>query len=215
MRARSHHPWTLTVTYPVRRQPHDRRAVHAHIVETTAAALYCGMSAQSLDADGRPICTLDGRTGHTGGSWSGGDLTVDVLCGVKPATDEARRPCRALTERASTVTRAKVIRAVATAIDHRPAGIREVVEQVLARAEVVALAAAAGMGSRPERRRYSTVDLLEIERTLAEGALSRRGEGAGRVDPTVLAATEAAHPELSGEQRTVLHRLLGSGTGSR
>jgi conjugative relaxase-like TrwC/TraI family protein len=138
---------------------------------------------------------------------------IAILVGATPAPENRRRPCQRLTERASTLTRAQVIRAVASAIDAEPHRVRQAVERLLARPEMVPLLAGPGMGSRPERRRYSTRDLLDLEHELLESALRRQGQGCGRVSSHLTAAVETAHADLGEDQRRVLRRLLASGDG--
>ena len=167
--------------------------------------------------DGRPARVADivgcvGRDQHGPTTATEADEALAALCGAT-GTVKARRPCPLLTERASTVTRAQVIRAVATAVDHTPEAVRNTVERLLARPEMVPLLARAGSGSRPERRRYTTADLLVIEQSLVEGATARQGQACAVVALELVADAEAAHPELSDEQRTVLRRLLASGDG--
>jgi conjugative relaxase-like TrwC/TraI family protein len=138
---------------------------------------------------------------------------ISILAGATPAPENRPWPCQRLTERASTLTRAQVIRAVASAIDAEPRRVRQAVERLLARPEMVPLLAGPGMGSRPERRRYSTADLLEVEHELLASALRRQGEGCGRVSSPVATAVETAHADLGDDQRRVLRRLLASGDG--
>ena len=141
------------------------------------------------------------------------ERVIRVLTGADPRPEKQRRPHRRLTEQASTLTRAQIIRAVATAMDLQPDRLRQVVERLLARPEVVPLLASPGMGARPERRRYTTKDLLEVEHGLLECAISRQGEGCGAVPTRIAAAVELAHPELGDDQRLVLRRLLSNGNG--
>ncbi len=153
-----------------------------------------------------------GRDRHGPTTATETDDALAALCGAtEPA--ETRRPCPLLTERTSTVTRAQVIQAVATAVDQNPTAVRDTVERFLARPEMVPLVARAGSASRPEWRRYTTADLLVIEQSLVEGAAARRDRGCAVVAPELAAGAEAAHPELSDEQRSVLRRLLSSGDG--
>jgi conjugative relaxase-like TrwC/TraI family protein len=168
---------------------------------------------------GRSVaCTSDvtrclGREKRSPTSRAETERVIGVLAGADPPPEKQRRPHRRLTEQASTLTRAQIIRAVATAVDLQPRRLRQVVERLLARPEVVPLLASPGMGARPERRRYSTRDLLEAERGLLECAIRRQGEGCGAVPTGIAAAVELAHPELGDDQRLVLRRLLSIGNG--
>ena len=69
----------------------------------------------------------------------------------------------------------------------------------------------------PERElpeaRYTTPELLATERELLEGALERRGEGAGLVDERIVEAVLAGRPELSDEQAAMVRGLTESGDG--
>jgi conjugative relaxase-like TrwC/TraI family protein len=141
------------------------------------------------------------------------ERVIGVLTGADPPPEKQRRPHRRLTEQASTPTRTQIIRAVATAMDLQPRRLREAVERLLARPEVVALLASPGMGTRPERRRYSTRDLLEVEHGLLRCALRRQGERCGVVPAAIAAAVELAHPDVGDDQRAVLRRLLSNGNG--
>ncbi len=154
-----------------------------------------------------------GRDNH--GPTSRVELTrvLQVLAGATVAADEPRRPCRLLTLRASTLTRAQIIRAVATAVDLSPAEVADAVDRLLCAPEVIPVLAGAGKGTRPEARRFTTSDLLEVEQALADQALSRRGQRCGLVPATVVAAVEAARPDLGHDQRAALRRLLDAGHG--
>jgi conjugative relaxase-like TrwC/TraI family protein len=136
-----------------------------------------------------------------------------VLAGAYPPPQKQRRPHRRLTEQASTLTRVQIIKAAAAAMDLQPGHLRQAVERLLARPEVVPLLASPGMGARPERRRYSTRDLVRVEQELMEGALRRRGQGCGLVPTCTRAAVEATVPDRGADQRRVLRRLLSSGDG--
>jgi conjugative relaxase-like TrwC/TraI family protein len=138
---------------------------------------------------------------------------IGVLAGANPPREKRRRPHRRLTEQTSTLTRAGIVRAVATAMDLQPGRLRPAVEQLLARPEVVPLLASPGMSARPERRLYSTRDLLELERALVECALKRQEEGCGVVPASIAVAVELTHPDLGDDQRAVLRRLLSDGNG--
>ena len=98
-------------------------------------------------------------------------------------------------------------------MDLQPEELRQAVERLLARPEVIPLLASPGMGARPERRRYSSRDLVSIEHELVEGALTRRGQRCGLVPTCDEAAAEATFPDLGDDQRRVLRRLLSSGDG--
>jgi conjugative relaxase-like TrwC/TraI family protein len=172
-----------------------------------------GLTVSGHPADVGDVVRALGREKRGATGRSEEDDALAVLAGADPAAEDERRPCRLLTERASTLSRAQVIRSVATAMDQSPERVLDAVERLLARPEVAPLRGAPGSGSRPERRRYSTADLLKLEEALADGALARRGEGAGRLPAALAASVGDTNDELSDEQRVVLRRLLGSGDG--
>jgi conjugative relaxase-like TrwC/TraI family protein len=62
-------------------------------------------------------------------------------------------------------------------------------------------------------RRWSTRELVAMERRLIDTALDRATEGAGIVDHEVIARTLAVRPTLSDEQRQMITTLLGRGAG--
>ena len=65
----------------------------------------------------------------------------------------------------------------------------------------------------PAEGRYSTPELLATERELLDGAIARRGEGAGQVDERTVEAVLAGRPELSDEQAAMVRGLTESGDG--
>jgi len=116
---------------------------------------------------------------------------------------------RGLTRTCSTFTRRKVVQAFAEAA-HDGATIAEIEAQAdrfLSRCELVALQRVAG------EQRYTTRDLLSLERDLLDGALDRRREGAGLAEEKAVNAAAAARPSLSDEQRDLVVALTGSGDG--
>jgi conjugative relaxase-like TrwC/TraI family protein len=171
-----------------------------------------------IDLGRRVACSSDvtrclGREKRGPSSRAETQRVIGVLAGANPPPEKQRRPHRRLTEQASTLTRAQIIRAVGTAMDLQPDRLRQAVERLLARPEVVPLLASPGMGTRPERRRYSTTDLLEVEHGLLRCALRRQGEGCGVVPAAIAAAVELAHPDVGDDQRAVLRQLLSNGNG--
>jgi conjugative relaxase-like TrwC/TraI family protein len=171
-----------------------------------------------LRLGGRPARRSDitrclGRDKHGPTTQAEQRRVVGVLAGAYPPPQKQRRPHRRLTEHASTLTRAQIIKAAAAAMDLEPGQLRQAVERLIARPEVVPLLASPGMGARPERRRYSSRDLVSIEHELVEGALRRRGQRCGLVPTCTRAAAEATFPDLGDDQRRALRRLLSSGDG--
>jgi len=64
-----------------------------------------------------------------------------------------------------------------------------------------------------EERRYSTAELLALERRIIDGSRGRRDEQAATVAPDRVEAVLRARPELSTEQATMVRRLLRGGEG--
>ena len=64
-----------------------------------------------------------------------------------------------------------------------------------------------------EERRHSTPELLETERRLIEGALARRGEGAGAVSEETVGSALLRRPTLGEDQAAMVRRLAGHGDG--
>jgi len=64
-----------------------------------------------------------------------------------------------------------------------------------------------------EERRYSTVELLALERRIIDGSHARRDEQAGTVAPDRVEQVLSARPELSAEQARMVRRLLRGGEG--
>lgn len=129
---------------------------------------------------------------------------------------------RGLTASASTFGEREVLRAVANALpDGAPmAELRRLAAKVLASSSVVALDQLVPRRSqdvlRSEGRllplgsseqRYTTRELLALERSLVVGALAVQDSGASVADPAAVehALTDAGH--LSGEQRRMVRRL--------
>jgi Ti-type conjugative transfer relaxase TraA len=115
-------------------------------------------------------------------------------------------PLRELTREASTFDRRAVIRAVA---EHAPSGARvreieAVADEVLRSPEVTRV---------DDRGRYSTWEMLELERDLLKTARQSRGRDVARVPGEVADAVLAERVDLSGEQREVVRALTTSGDG--
>ncbi|HEX9970315.1 MAG TPA: MobF family relaxase, partial [Acidimicrobiales bacterium] len=124
-----------------------------------------------------------------------------------------------LTARVSSFDRGDVLRAVCAVL---PAGAPVATVEVLAddylgRSEVVALAHDEGNGpaaaSGPRAARFSTKEMLEVERRAVALAVRRRGEGAGTVAEPMVVAALARRPSLSTEQAAMVRVLTTSGNG--
>ncbi|GAC1340171.1 MAG: MobF family relaxase [Candidatus Dormibacteria bacterium] len=68
-------------------------------------------------------------------------------------------------------------------------------------------------GAGPDQRRFTTRELLEIERRLVESATSRKGRVSLVPAPRVVERTLAARPSLSEEQLAMCRQLLSSWDG--
>jgi len=64
-----------------------------------------------------------------------------------------------------------------------------------------------------EERRYSTAELLALERRVIDGSSGRRDDQAGTVAPDRVEEVLSARPELSAEQVGMVRRLLRGGEG--
>jgi conjugative relaxase-like TrwC/TraI family protein len=136
-----------------------------------------------------------------------------------------------LTAHASSFTRRDVVVALGDWLSPASAAadVEQAADRLLADADVVAVSGTnaparvhtrAGLGGddahllpEPDERRFTTRDLLAIERHLVEGALARRSCGAGRAIPSRIEAALAARPSLSVEQVAMCRRVLSSGDG--
>ncbi len=113
---------------------------------------------------------------------------------------------RALTREASTFDRRAVIRAVA---EHAPSGahvreIEAVADEVFRSPEVTRV---------DQKGRYSTFEMLELERDLLKTVQESRGQHVARVTDPVADEVLAERVDLSGEQREVVRALTTSGDG--
>jgi conjugative relaxase-like TrwC/TraI family protein len=136
-----------------------------------------------------------------------------------------------LTARASTFDRRAVLEAIAEALPTGApiADIEALADQFLASPELVRItdpATEVGLTTKdvirladgaivatPSAGRWSTRDLVRIERQVVDQATSRVGEGSGVVAEDVLEAVLARRPTLAGEQALMVTRLVTSGNG--
>src|SRR5439155_19140544 len=79
--------------------------------------------------------------------------------------------------------------------------------------DVIRRADGALIATTGDERRYSTPELLAIEKRLIEGALSRRDEGAAVVSERTVAAALARRPTLGADQAKMVRRLTRDGHG--
>lgn len=132
-----------------------------------------------------------------------------------------------LTERRSSFDRKAAVRAVSDAFGQGAdvGTVLALVDQFLASDRVVALPVAARSGqvvrgrdgsTRPveaDLARYSTPELLALERRLVDDALARRGQGVGIVGDVQLKLALLGRSDLSAEQRALAIALTTSGNG--
>jgi conjugative relaxase-like TrwC/TraI family protein len=122
-----------------------------------------------------------------------------------PQEDVARRLAgpEGLTRDRSTFSRREVVQAFAEAA-HDGARVEEIesaADAFLRRGEVIAL------GETAREPRYTTRELLQIERELLDGAERRRGTAVGRAQLHHIDEALAARPSLSDEQRELVDAL--------
>lgn len=171
--------------------------------------------------------------------WTSTDL-IDVLDRVpRSAVDTDRSELarvlaspEGITKQASSFDRRDLLRAVC---ERLPAGatvttIEHLADQFVRSREVVRLVPSddpgllssnvirradgriiAAMGS--YEARWSTIELVEIERHLVTRSVARTNEGAGVVDANVIADVMARRPTLAAEQAEMVARLCTSGNG--
>nr|MDP8942669.1 relaxase domain-containing protein [Actinomycetota bacterium] len=120
-----------------------------------------------------------------------------------------------LTAQESTFDRRDVVRAFAEAHGQGAAieRVEQLAERFLASPLAVRLESPATSRSHPGGPRYSTPELLALERALVEGAERRRSGGAAVADESEVEAAIEARPTLSGEQRAMVRGLCSSGDG--
>ncbi len=148
---------------------------------------------------------------------------------VAAVEDELVGP-EGLTGRRSTFTRRDVLQAWC---ERLPQGadvevVERLVDELLAGDRVVPLAAGVRglthsdvvrradsrvVPATAEERRYSTAELLALERRIIDGSRGRRGEQAGTVAPDRVEEVLSARPELSTEQAGMVRGLLRGGEG--
>jgi conjugative relaxase-like TrwC/TraI family protein len=185
------------------------RAAQAAALDTRAAKDY-GVSVERLEAQWRA------RAQELGfgqreieaclyRAWEREPEVVDV----ERVFDELSGP-QGLTQNESTFTRREAIRTLAERFGSEGASaVGELADRFLSSERVVLLVPDRAL---PEAR-YSTPELLATERELLEGAIARRGEGAGQVDERTVDAALAGRPELSHEQAAMVRSLTESGDG--
>ena len=132
-----------------------------------------------------------------------------------------RSPCLA-----STFSRRDALAAVARAVDATTTDVVTLTDELLARPSVVRVLTGPGteldqvrtksgafVGASIGDRRYSTVEMLGVERRICDSAMARVGDGSGQVSSEVLGRALDSHPHLDLEQRLGVEKLLTSGNG--
>jgi ATP-dependent exoDNAse (exonuclease V) alpha subunit len=127
---------------------------------------------------------------------------------------------------ASTFSRRDALAAVARAVDATTTDVVTLTDELLTRQSVVRVLTGPGteldqvrtksgalVGASIGDRRYSTVEMLEIERRICDSAQARVGDGSGQVPREMLARALESHPHLDLEQRRGVETLLTSGNG--
>lgn len=168
------------------------------------------------------VAALDSRRAKTHADQA--DLLADwqqrgAACGFGPdEAREARQPepvhgepmpgrpeiIARLTETASTFREADIYRAVATMAQGTSmgaAGVRDVVAGLTQDREIVRLRAASG------EIRYSTREMIALERGMADGATRRQHETVHHVSDHAIGQALAARPTISDEQRRALDHI--------
>jgi conjugative relaxase-like TrwC/TraI family protein len=114
-----------------------------------------------------------------------------------------------LTRERSSFTRRDLLQALAEAAADgaKVANVEALADSSLRRQSVVALAPVAG------ERRFSTCELVAVERRTLATAARRIGAGVAIADSSALRRAIEARPSLSGEQRKLVARLTQSGRG--
>lgn len=160
-----------------------------------------------------------------------GETSVQPLTGeqVESVDDELGSPS-GLTRQAATFNRRDAIRAWCEQLPHG-APVEQVEELAagllrservvplaqdvrrLTHSDVVRRADGRLVSATSEERRYSTPELLALERRILHTASDTRGGDRGTVRTETLAAVLAARPELSAEQAEMVRRLTTDGDG--
>jgi hypothetical protein len=116
-----------------------------------------------------------------------------------------------LTAQASTFARQDVLVALGTQLaDAGPADLQALTDRFLAERAVPVIDDRAEPGV---ERRWSTPDLLSVERALVTAAERRQGEQAGMIAAEVVRATLAAHPTIGEDQAGMVRDLCQRGDG--
>lgn len=191
-----------------KRGEHSARAAQIATLETRRRKQY-GVPIDRLREDWRARAAEHGLTRFRVRALFGRgrvrDLDVERFEDVASALEGAG----GLTCERSTFCRRDVLQAVAEAAGRgaRVGDLEARADAFLARSSVVELAPTAA------ERRYTTRELVTIERELLDRAARRRGANVGTAGQSELDAALAARPELGDEQRELVVALTRSGDG--
>ena len=176
--------------------------------------------AQVLDRTPRPVPVSVPGSVPVSVPTPGQDRVAEVLLGpdgltAKASTFDRRDVLRAVAERAGAGMTVAGIEAMADAILDHPGvvrlqpmhGLGLLGSDVIRRADGTVVAASTG------RARWSTLELIDLERRIVDSALTRAGEQAGVVSPGVLGEVLARRPTLATEQAVMVSRLVTGGQG--
>ncbi len=155
-------------------------------------------------------------------TWLGGDAPQLAESAVELALAQLGSP-EGLTARAASFDRRDVARGLCEALPPGAPLSVEVVdaltERFVASDAVVTLIGRSPLGDRKDERRgrderrWSTPEMLAVERALLDAALARQSAAAGVVAQELVGAALAARPTLVADQAAMVERLTTSGAG--
>ena len=175
--------------------------------------------AAGLGFDDAALAATLGRTEGPGGDAGSLARRVEALLGPEGLTAHAssftrRDALLALCDQLSPATSARRIEEVADRLLESTEVVRLREVGVTAPAMVSALRRDDGrLLPGPDDRRFTTRELLALEREVVEGAVARRGDRTAVAQPPAVEAALAARPSLSDEQLAMCRALLTSGDG--
>jgi conjugative relaxase-like TrwC/TraI family protein len=132
---------------------------------------------------------------------------------VRQVLDELAGP-EGLTAEASTFTRADVVDALAKRLpvaSSAPEALTQV--ERLADRFLAERAVRVGRDQRLGGDRYSTPELLQVERTMIASLVARKDAGCGQVRPEVVRAVLDRHPSAGADQAAMVQDVCRSGAG--
>jgi conjugative relaxase-like TrwC/TraI family protein len=132
---------------------------------------------------------------------------------VRQVLDDLAGP-EGLTAEASTFTRADVVDALAKRLP-----VASSAREALAQAEqladrfLVERSVRVGRDQRLSAERYSTPELLQVERSMLASAVDRKDAGCGRVRPGIVRTVLDRHPSAGPDQAAMVQDVCRSGAG--